>query len=128
MHDIVKVVMDASYPYNDFLGWWQSMDTYDKEVWTYISKDSGRTEQNSMLLTKKAMELYCLEMGIDYIPNSEEYLDKMFRRLISMIVIASLIDRGMVYIGSGRLSFIEDATPMLTEKGKNYQKESKADK
>lgn len=121
-HETVKVVMEPSYPYSDFQGWFDSLDKFEKDVWVGLAKDPNRTENNTTLLTKKAMELYCLEMDIDYIPNSEEYLETIYRRLIANLVIASLIEKGLVFIGSGKLSFIGDATPVLTEKGKMYLK------
>jgi hypothetical protein len=119
-HEIVKIELEGSYPYSDFMGWYENLDTYEKEVWVHIAKSSERTEQNTILLTKKAMELYCLEMGIDYIPNSEEYLEKIFRRLTANLTIVSLIERGLVGINSGTLSFIGDADLFITERGKKF--------
>lgn len=119
-HEIVKVTLDASYPYSDFKGWYDSLETFEKEVWTHLAKSSERTEQNTVLLTKKAMELYCLEMDVDYIPNSEEYLEKIFRKLTHNLTMASLLDRGLVELKKGKLSFLEEPELEITERGKNF--------
>jgi hypothetical protein len=68
------------------------------------------------------MELYCLEMDIDYIPNSEDYLETIYRRLISNLVIISLMEKDLAVLVEGELSFIKDAKFELTEKGKKYLK------
>ena len=122
MHETVKVILEQSYPYSDFQGWFDSLDKFEKEVWVHLAKDSGRTENNTILLTKKAMELYCLEMDIDYIPNSEEYLETIYRRLLSNLVLVSLMEKDLAVLTSGKLSFLSDAKFELTEKGKNYLK------
>lgn len=121
-HDIVKVVLEPSYPYNDFEGWYNTLDTFEREVWEQIAKNGERTEHNTELLAKKAMELYCLEMDIDYIPNSEEYLEKIYKRLISNLTLISMQRRGLIKLISGKLSFVSDAKFDLTEKGKKYMK------
>ena len=121
-HDIVKIELEESYPYNDFNGWFNSLDDFEKAVWVQLAKDSNRSENNTLLLTKKAMELYCLEMDIDYIPNSEDYLETIYRRLISNLVIISLMEKDLAILVDGELSFIKDAKFELTEKGKNYMK------
>ena len=122
MEETVKVILEPSYPYSDFYTWYKSLDMYDKEVWVHIAKDSDRSEKNTELITKKAMELYCLEMDIDYIPKSEEYLETIYRRLITNITLASLEERGLVELTHGKLSFISEAKYKLTEKGKKYVK------
>lgn len=119
-HDIVKIKLDASYPYSNFIGWYENLDTFEKEVWIHLAKSIDRTEQNTILLTKKAMELYCLEMGIDYIPNSDDYLEKMFKRLTNNLIITSLIERGLLEIKSGTISMIDDVELGLTERGKKF--------
>lgn len=124
-HDIVKIELAASYPYSDFNGWFNSLDKFEKEVWVHIAKDSNRSESNATLLTKKAMELYCLEMGIDYIPNSEDYLETIYRRLITNLVLISLIEKDLAVLISGELSFLSESKFELTEKGKMYLKDIK---
>lgn len=121
-HETVKVILDQSYPYSDFKGWYDSLDSYEKEVWTHIAKDNNRSEKNVELLTKKAMELYCIEMDIDYIPNSEEYLETIYRRLITNITLSSMEERGLIKLTDGKLSFLSDAKFELTEKGRSYLK------
>lgn len=121
-HETVKVILEQSYPYSDFQGWYDSLDQYEKEVWSHIAKDSGRSERNVELLTKKAMELYCLEMDIDYVPNSENYLETIYKRLISNLTLVSMLERGLIELTSGKLSFLYDAKFALTEKGKKYVK------
>jgi hypothetical protein len=121
-HDTVKIELEASYPYSDFRGWFDSLEDFEKEVWVRLAKDSNRSENNTILLTKKAMELYCLEMDIDYIPNSEDYLETIYRRLISNLVIISLMEKDLAVLVEGELSFIKDAKFELTEKGKKYLK------
>lgn len=119
-HEIVRIVLEESYPYSDFMGWYNSLDASEKEVWVHIAKTPDRSEQNATLLTKKAMELYCLEMDVDYIPNSEDYLEKILRKLTHNLTLASLIERGLVGINSGTLSFIGDADLYITERGKKF--------
>jgi hypothetical protein len=119
-HETVKVTLEASYPYDDFMGWYNSLEDYEKEVWTHLAKSSDRTEQNTILLTKKAMELYCLEMGIDYIPNDDEYLEKMFKKLTNNLIIVSLIERGLVELKSGKLSLLTNPELEITERGKKF--------
>jgi hypothetical protein len=119
-HETVKVVLDASYPYSDFMGWFESLDKFEKEVWTHLAKSPDRTEQNTILLTKKAMELYCLEMDVDYIPNSDDYLETIFRKLTTNLVMASLIEQGMVELKSGKVSMIDEREFALTERGKKF--------
>lgn len=120
-HEIVKIVLEESYPYEDFMSWYESLASDDKEFWQYLAKLGNRSEANTELLTKKAMELYCLEMGIDYIPNNEEYLEKIYRRLVNNINVASMIERGLVAISAGKLSFIDDAKLYITDRGKKFQ-------
>ena len=119
-HLTVKVALEASYPYSDFMGWYNSLEDYEKEVWTNLAKSSDRTEQNTILLTKKAMELYCLEMDVDYIPNSDDYLEKMFKKLTNNLIMISLVERGLVEIKSGSLSLIGDVELAITERGKKF--------
>jgi hypothetical protein len=119
-HTIVKVKMEGEYPYNDFLGWYGSLESSDKEFWLFLAKATNRSEANIELLTKKAMELYCLEMGIDYIPNSEDYLEKIYRRLINNLNLASMIDRGLVALKSGNLTFLSEPDVYITGRGKNF--------
>jgi hypothetical protein len=121
-HETVKVVLEDSYPYSDFQGWFDTLDEFEKNVWVGIAKDSNRTENNATLLTKKAMELYCLEMDIDYIPNSVDYLETIYRRLITNLVLISLMKKELVTITSGKLSFLSDPKFEVTEKGKKYMK------
>jgi hypothetical protein len=120
--NIVKIQMNKSYPYSDFDGWYKSLPAEDREVWVSLAQNSMRSENNAELLTKKAMELYCLEMGIDYIPKSEDYLEIIYKRLVTNLSIASMIDRGLVVIGSGKLSFLTKADIVMTDLGKNYMK------
>ncbi len=124
-HETIKIVLDASYPYDDFQGWYDGLEEHEREVWLHLAKDSNRSENNIELLTKKALELYCLEMDVTELPNSEEFVEKIYRRLIGNLVIASLINKGLAYVGSGKLSFLGDADIQITEKGKNYLKEHK---
>lgn len=126
-NDIVKIQLEASYSYSDFMGWYNSLDTYEKEVWVHLAKTSQSSEHNTELLTKKAMELYCLEMDIDYIPRSEEYLERIFKRFTNNVTLASLIERGLVEIRSGKLSLISDADLALTERGKKFMVKSDED-
>jgi hypothetical protein len=116
-HEIVKVELEQSYPYKDFEGWFKSLDQFEKDVWVQLAKDSQRSENNTILLTKKAMELYCLEMDIDYIPNSEDYLETIYRRLITNLVLISIMEKGLAVIKSGKLSFLGEPEVELTEKG-----------
>jgi hypothetical protein len=119
-HEIVRVLLDESYPYSDFMGWYNNLDANEKDVWLHIVKSTDRTEQNTMLIGKKAMELYCLEMDVDFIPNSEEYLEKIFNKLTSNLILASLVDKGLVNINSGSLSLIGEADLSITERGKKF--------
>lgn len=121
-HETVKVILEPSYPYSDFRGWYDSLDSYEKEVWTHIAKDSNRAERNIELLTKKGMELYCIEMDIDYIPNSEAYLETIYRRLITNITLSSMEERGLIKLTEGKLSFLTDAKFEITDKGRSYLK------
>lgn len=119
-HETVKVTLEASYPYSDFMGWYESLESYEKEVWTYLAKSTDRTEQNTILLTKKAMELYCIEMDVDYIPNSDEYLEKMFKKLTNNLIMVSLIERKLVEVKSGTLSMLTEPELEITERGKKF--------
>jgi len=114
-HETVKVILEQSYPYSDFQSWYDSLDVHEKEVWNYIVKDFNRTERNIELLAKKAMELYCIEMDIDYIPNSEEYLETIYRRFINNIILASMQERGLIKLTHGKLSFLSDAKFEVTD-------------
>lgn len=119
-HLTVKIELEASYPYSDFMGWYDTLDDFEKEVWTDLAKSGNRSEQNAVLLTKKAMELYCLEMDVDYIPNSDDYLETIFRKLTHNLIMASLIERGLVEITSGKLSFLEQPVLAITDRGKKF--------
>lgn len=121
-HEIVKIILEPSYPYSDFMGWYDCLDSNEKDVWLYLVKSPSKSEENTILITKKAMELYCLEMGIDYIPNSEEYLNKIYCRFTNNLILASLIERGFVSINSGKLSLIGDADLIITERGKKFMR------
>lgn len=121
-HEIVRIELEQSYPYKDFEGWFNHLDGDEQEVWVQLAKEPNRSENNATLLTKKAMELYCLEMDIDYVPNSEDYLETIYRRLITNLVFISLMKKGLVTIISGKLSFLNDPVIEVTEKGKNYLK------
>lgn len=119
-HLTVRVELEASYPYSDFMGWYESLEGYEKEVWTHLAKSSNRTEQNTILLTKKAMELYCLEMDVDFIPNSDDYLETIFKRLTNNLIMVSLQDRGLVELKSGEISMIGESEFEITERGKKF--------
>lgn len=120
--ETVKVVLDASYPYDDFMGWYLLLSQDDKDMWVHLAKNSNRGDSATELLTKKSMELYCLEMDVDFIPKSENFLEKMYRRLTTNLVYASLIERGLARIVSGKLSFVSEVEISITEKGQNYSK------
>lgn len=122
MEETVKVVLDASYPYSDFMGWYLSLTQDDKDMWVHLAKNSYRGDSATELLTKKAMELYCLEMDLDFIPKSEDFLEIIYRRLTTNLVYASLIERGLAKIESGKLSFVSEIEISITDKGQNYSK------
>lgn len=122
MEETVRVALDASYPYNDFMGWYLFLTQDDKDMWVHLAKNSNRGDSNTVLLTKKSMELYCLEMDVDFIPKSEEFLEKMYRRLITNLVFASIIERGLATIVTGKLSLVSEVEISITEKGQNYLK------
>jgi hypothetical protein len=125
-HETVKIKLDATYPYSDFMGWYELLDDSEKEVWVHLAKasDANRTEQNTILLTKKAMELYCLEMDVDYVPNSEDYMEKIFKRFTNSLIMASLIERKMVELKSGTLSLLTDPELVITDYGKKFMSKS----
>ena len=102
------------------MGWYESLESFEKEIWIHLAKSNDRTEENTILLTKKAMELYCLEMDVDYIPNSDDYLEKMFKKLTNNLIMVSLQERELVLLKSGTISMITDAVFEITERGKNF--------
>ncbi len=120
--EIVNVILDANYPYDEFMGWYLQLSPDDKDMWVHLAKNSNRGDKSTELLTKKAMELYCLEMDVDFIPKSEDFLLIIYKRLISNLVYASLVEKGLVKINNGKLSFVSDVEIVLTEKGENYLK------
>lgn len=124
MEEVVKIKLDDEYPYSDFEGWYGSLDFDEKNHWKDLSNDIDKSEANAERLTKKAIELYCLEMDIDYIPKNEDYLDTIFKKFRTNLTVASLRDKGMVTV-NGNLSFIGDVSYSVTDKGRNYLKHIK---
>jgi len=119
-HTTVKVELEASYPYSNFMGWYESLADYEREVWTHLAKSSDRTEQNTILITKKAIELYCLEMDLDYIPNSDDYLETIFKKLTNNLIMVSLMERDMVVLLSGEISMLGEPEFAITDRGKKF--------
>lgn len=123
MHDTVKVVdINPDGTYDSFSSWYATLEKFEKDYWVQIAKSVQKTDFSAELLAKKAMELYCLEMDINQIPNSQDYLEKLYKRLINNLIYASLVDQGLLKLVDGSISFLSEPNVIITPKGKNYLK------
>lgn len=57
---------------------------------------------------------------MDYIPNSDDYLETIFKKLTNNLVMVSLIEKGMVALVSGEISMLGEPEFAITDRGKKF--------
>lgn len=116
---LVKVVLSANPGYNNFVEWANSLSEQDGVIWFNLLNKNDLSEQEFDLLAKKSIELYCMDMNIDQIPATQEYIESILSEFTMLYFVFNLQKDGYL-VTEGNIGFGIDVPYSITEKGKLF--------
>lgn len=116
---MIEVVFSEEATYNSFIEWVEGMDNNELSMWLELFNKQELSEADFEVITKKAIELYCLDMEIRAIPAGEDFIEKILSEFTMLFFMYKLQKDGYVKV-IGTMGFGSNLPYETTPKGIEY--------